>query len=226
MADNLDKWIKDSKAVTPDSGEFRRLNRILLKDRMATVVPARRRRFRLILVLFILVLLLLMSGQVTQLGSDNFDSKVTAEFRPYLNDSVTIHENVFRGGSVTLPQDFSEADIDEYQRSVAAGEGTVVKATGLSYSGKTSWLIFVTRNINGRENTKGRSTENPPSQDPENLLQFLQNHYRDLISRTKTDPPHATERLTLEGILFEVDIWIYEYPEYGQVTRYIGFPVS
>ena len=226
MADNLDKWIKDSKADTPDSGEFRRLNRILLKDRMATVVPARRRRFRLFLVLVTLVFLLLLSGQVTQLGSDNFESKVTTVFRPYLNDSVTIHENVFRGGSVTLPRDFSEADIDEYQRSVAAGEGTVVKATGLSYGGKTSWLIIVTRDINGRENTEGRSTENPHSQEPENFLQFLQDHNRDLISRTKTDPPHTTERLTLDGILFEFDIWTYEYPEYGQVTRYIGFPVS
>jgi hypothetical protein len=98
MADNLDKWIKDSKVVTPDSGEFRRLNRILLKDRMATVVPARRRRFRLILVLFILVLLLLLSGQVSQLGSDISETKTTTGFRPHLNDSVTIHENVFRGG--------------------------------------------------------------------------------------------------------------------------------
>lgn len=189
MADNLDQWIKDSKAETPDSGEFRRLNRILIKDRMATVVPARRRRFRLIVILSTLILLLLVSGQVSQLGSDNFDTKVTTEFIPIVNDSITIYENVFRGGSVNLPRDFSEADIDEYQRSVAAGEGTVVKATGLSYGGKTSWLKFVTRDINGRINTEGRSTENPPSEEPENLLQFFQDHYRDLVSRTKTAPP-------------------------------------
>ena len=47
-----------------------------------------------------------------------------------------------------------------------------------------------------------------------------------MVSRTKTDPPHATERLTLDGILFEFDVWTYDYPEFGKVTRYVGFPVS
>ena len=77
MADNLDKWIKDSKEETPDSGEFRRLNRVLLKDRMRTVVPARRRRFRFFLVLVILILLLLLSGQISQLGGESSETKTT-----------------------------------------------------------------------------------------------------------------------------------------------------
>jgi hypothetical protein len=226
MADNLDQWIKDSKVETPDSGEFRRLNRVLLKDRIAVVVPARRRRFRFILVVISLALLSLLSGQISQLGSDSFDMNKTTEYRPVLDDSVTVYENVFRGGSVNLPRDFSEADVDEYQRSVAAGEGTVVKATGLSFGGATFWLKYVTRDINGRENTEGRATKNPPSQEPENIMQFLQEHYQDLVARTKTDPPHGTQRLTLDGILFEFDIWTYEYPGFGAVTCYIGFPVS
>lgn len=226
MADNLDKWIKDSKVETPDSGEFRRLNRILLKDRMLTVVPARRRRFRLVLVLVTLALLLLISGQISQLGGDNFETQKTTHFRPSINDSSTVYENIFRGGSMSLPPDFSEADIDEFHRSVAAGEGTVVKATGLSYGGKTYWVKFVIRDINGKENLSGIPTENPPAEDPENYEEFLREHFPDLVSRTKADPPHATNRLTLDGILFEFEIWTYEYPGYGEVTRYIGFPVS
>jgi len=226
MADNLDKWIKDSKEVTPDSGEFRRLNRVLIKDRMATVVPARRRRFRFLVVLVSLAFLLLLSGQIFQLGRDGFETKISTGFHPAVNDSVTVYEYVFRGGSVNLPQDFTETDIDVYTRSVSAGEGTVVKATGLSYGGKTSWLKFVNRDINGRENTEGRPSIDPPSQDPDNFLKFLQDNFRDLVARTKTEPPHATKRLTLDGILFEFDIWTYEYPGYGEVTRYIGFPVT
>ena len=156
---------------------------------MATVVPARRRRFRLIVILSTLILLLLVSGQVSQLGSDNFETKVTTEFIPIVNDSITIYENVFRGGSVNLPRDFSEADIDEYQRSVAAGEGTVVKATGLSYGGKTSWLKFVTRDINGRINTEGRSTENPPSEEPENSSSFFRTTTGTWYPGPKPTPP-------------------------------------
>ncbi|MCK9996755.1 MAG: hypothetical protein KAH56_10815 [Candidatus Krumholzibacteria bacterium] len=58
MKANLDKWIKDAKDDLPDSGEYRRLNRVLLKERIAIVGPRRRRFHRVLLVSFILVFLL------------------------------------------------------------------------------------------------------------------------------------------------------------------------
>ena len=58
MKANLDKWIKDAKGDVPDSGEYRRLNRALLKERMHTTGTGRRRLFRVLLVSCILVVLL------------------------------------------------------------------------------------------------------------------------------------------------------------------------
>jgi hypothetical protein len=58
MKANLDKWIKDAKADVPDSGEYRRLNRILLKERMHTTGTGHRRLHRVLLVSFVLVGLL------------------------------------------------------------------------------------------------------------------------------------------------------------------------
>jgi hypothetical protein len=226
MADNLDKWIKDSKVVTPDSGEFRRLNRVLIKDRILAVEPARRRRHRVFMVSVTVVLILLVSGQVTRLGSDSFEMETTTEFRPWRGDSVTIYENVFRGGSVNLPADFSQADIDEYQRSVAAEEGTIVRATGYSYGGKTSWIKHVKREINGRENIEGREPHSPLSQDPDKYMEFLLGHYKDLVGRSRTNPPDGSMRLAVDGVLIEFNFWTFAYPQFGKVTYYDGYPVE
>ena len=226
MTDNLDKWIKDSKVVTPDSGEFRRLNRVLIKDRIQTVEPARRRRHRFLMVSLTLVLLMLVSGQVSQLGSDSFEMETTTGFLLLRDDTVTVYENVFRGGSVNLPDDFAPTDIDEYQRSTAAGEGTIVGATGYSYGGKTSWIALVKRDINGRENIEGRTPESPLSQDPDDYMDFLRGPYKELIARTKSDPPHGTMQMAVEGVMMEFSFWTYDYPRYGKVTYYRGYPVE
>lgn len=226
MNDNLDKWLEDSKVETPDSGEFRRLNRLLIKERIIASGPARRRRHRILVIVISLLLLMLLSGNVSQLGSDSFEMKKTTEFRPWRDGPVTVYENVFRGGSVNLPDEFSAADIDEFQRSVAAGEGTIIEATGLSYGGKTLWLKHVSRNINGRENLEGSTPENPPSQEPDDFIEFLTTNQADLISRTKTSPPQAKFKMVVDGVKMDFDSWTFEYPGYGKVTRYVGFPVE
>ena len=65
MKANLDKLIKDAKANVPDSGEYRRLNRVLLKERMHATGTGRRRLFRVLLVSCILVVLLFFLGHST-----------------------------------------------------------------------------------------------------------------------------------------------------------------
>ena len=68
MKANLDKWIKDAKDDVPDSGEYRRLNRILLKERMHTTGTGRRRVFRVLLVSVILVVLILFFWPIQPAG--------------------------------------------------------------------------------------------------------------------------------------------------------------
>jgi hypothetical protein len=225
MRANLDKWIKDAKDDVPDSGEYRRLNRILLKERMITSGPDRRRHHWVLLVVIILVFLMLLSGQLNQLGSDGFETNTRNE-KSLHGDTTTIHENVFRGGSVNLPRDFSEADIDEYHRSVAAGEGSIVMVTGLSYGGKTTWLKFVKRIVNGKENIEGGETESMISEDLDDFLQFYQKYNSDLKAKTATEPPHEIKRMVVDGVMLDFRIWTYEYPGFGKVTRHIGLPVD
>lgn len=75
MKENLDKWIKDAKETAPDSGEYRRLNRILMKERMLTTESGRSRRHRILIVALVLVLLLVLFGSISQLGSDGFNTR-------------------------------------------------------------------------------------------------------------------------------------------------------
>ncbi len=61
MKANLDQWIKDSREDVPDSGEYRRLTRVMLKERMTTMAP-RHRHHRVLLVSLSLVFLMMFSG--------------------------------------------------------------------------------------------------------------------------------------------------------------------
>ena len=65
---NLDKWIKEAKDDVPDSGEYRRLNRILLKEQMHTTGNGRRRLHRVLLVSIILVVLILFFWPIQPAG--------------------------------------------------------------------------------------------------------------------------------------------------------------
>lgn len=226
MKDNLDKWIKDAQDEVPDSGEYRRLNRAMLKERMLTVNPRRSRTHRLLVMAASLLILIGFSGQVSQLGSDSFDTTTSTVIVPSARDTFTVHKNAFRGGSVNLPEDYSEADVDEYQRSVAAGEGEIVGAFGTSIGGKTSWMKLTRRTVNGEDIQVGDSVMEPKSEDTDEHYDFNLAHGKALTARTKTEPPHGQVQLSMDGVLMDFNYWTFEYPGYGEVTRYYGTPVQ
>ncbi len=225
MKANLDKWIKDAKDEVPESGEYRRLNRAMLKERMAVMAPRRRRRHRVLLGVLSLVFLMLFSGQLNQLGSDSFDTISRTE-TTYWGVTSNIYENVFRSESVSGQGDFSESDADEVHQYLLADDGELVKVTGLSYGDKTVWNTFKKMNINSEEIIPGGHPGNPPSEYPENYFEFLASHYSELKTRANSTPPHRTERMIVDGIMMDFQIWTFEYPGYGPVTRYFGTPVK
>ncbi len=226
MIPNLDKWIKDARDDAPDSGEYRRLNRAMLKERMGARGTGRRRYHRVLLGVLSLVFLMLFSGQFNQLGSDGFDTVETTVFRPWSGDSITIYSNVFRPGSTNLPSDFTAEDNYEWQQSVATGEETIYMASGVSYGGKTIWIKNVARYINGKENKGGQSPTTPPSQTPDNYMDFVKTNLKNLTARTKIDPPHEKMKMIVDGVLIDFGVWTYEYPDFGEVSYYLGFPVE
>jgi|GEM_PF-6452056 len=224
MTDNLDKYIKDSKVITPDSGEYRRLNRALIKEKLAhrSHLGA---RHRVLVTSMVTALLLMMSGQVSQLGSDSFDVTKTRELQ-FNGDSINVYHDDFGGGTINLPAGFTEIDIDEYMRAAAADEGAFRKVFGISYSGKTFWRKIITRNINGEEMNEGVATKIPPSQEPDNYEKFIPAYFPELIAKTRQEPPHGTMEMVVDGVLVVFSVWTYEFPEYGEVTYYLGFPVE
>jgi len=226
LKSNLDKWIKDAKDDVPDSGEYRRLNRAMLPESSITTTPRRRRIHRVLLGSLSLVFLMMFSGQVTQLGSDSFDTTTSTITLPLSSNTVTLHENVFRGGTVYLPGLSSEADVDEYHRSVAAGEGEMVRASGTSYGGKTYWTKLIRRNINGKESEVGDTVQNPKSETPRGFDEFLVAYGKNFNARIKLEPPHGRMQKVIDGVLVDFKFWAFEYPGYGKVTRYFGTPVE
>lgn len=225
MTDNLDKWIKDAKSEVPDPGEYRRLNRAMIKERMLARNPDRPRRHTLLLVGASVVFLILLSGQISQLGSDDFDRTSKVVDTPLIGPT-TVYTDEFRKTSVNLPKNYTEADRDEFYRSSAAGEGEITMVTGLSYGGKTSWLKHIRKMVNEKVSNHGEPVRNPESVQPDDLIDFLVSHMADLKARTKAEPPHETMQMEFDGVMIDLKSWTYDYPGYGPVTSYNGFPVT
>jgi hypothetical protein len=223
MHDNLDKWIKDAREVTPDSGEYRRLNRVLVKERILTRNPSRKRRHRALITAIVALIMIVFSGTVSQLGSNSFEFVKKTQVHP-LGDSVTVYYDAFGTGSINLPTDMAEADVRAYKQSLAAKEGELFKVTGLSYGGKNSWHVHIRRVVKGVIWEEGRGSRDPVSEDLPNEMSFLTTHMKDLVRKTRTHAAHAETTITIEGHVVPLKAWTFEYPGYGKVTRYVGYP--
>lgn len=194
MKANLDQWIRDARDDTPDSGEYRRLNRGILKERMSTVVSHRRRNHRVLLVSVSLVFVMLFSGQLNQLGSDDFD---------------TIGE-----------------DLDGFNRAEAAGECELVWIQGTSYGGKTDWLKYEKQVIDGKTINTGSGLDDRRGDEPDNFADFHVKHEPEIIEKTNSTPPQRETVMTFDGVVCNVEIWVFHFPEFGEVIRYIGTPIQ
>jgi len=198
MKNNLDKWIMDARDDVPDSGEYRRLNRVMLKERMTTMDTGRgRRHHRVLLGSFSLLFLMMFSGQLNQLGSDSFD---------------------------TVREDWTSPD--ELNRAMAAGEGELLWVQGTSYGGKTNWLKMVKFVVNGKIDPRGMDLDDRTDIEPDNYLDFLVKYARDIVKKTESTPHQRETVMTFDGVVCKVKIWVFNYPEYGEVTRYIGTPIQ
>jgi len=223
MKANLDQLIKDARDDVPNSGEYRRLNRVMLKERMATAGP-RRRHHRVLLVTLSLVFLMMYSGQLNQLGSDDFEM-AREDWVNLRGKTIPVMRNEFRGNSFSVPKDFTPEDLDEMNRSILAGEGELVWVQGTSYGGKTNWLKYVNRVINGKIQGTGGSLEDRPHVEPDNYLEFLVEHAREIVEMTDSTPPQRETVMTFDGVVCNVKIWVFHFPEYGEVIRYMGTPI-
>ena len=224
MKTNLDKWIRAARDDVPDSGEFRRLNRAMLKVRMATLAPGHRRHNRVLLVSLCLVFLMLFSGQLNQLGgSDNFDI-VRDDWVDTRETTIPVMKNDFGSIIFSVPKDFSSEDLDELNRSIMAGEGEIVWVHGTSYGGKTNWLKYVNQVINGKIQGIGSDLDDRPDVEPDNYEDFLVKYNRVIVEKTDSTPSQRETVMTFDGVVCNVKIWVFHFPEYGEVIRYIGTP--
>jgi hypothetical protein len=78
--------------------------------------------------------------------------------------------------------------------------------------------------VNGKESNYGTIADSPVSQEPPDFVGFLLTHMEDLVGKTRTHPAHEETTFTIEGREISFEAWTYEYPGYGMVTRYVGYP--
>jgi hypothetical protein len=225
MTEQFDRFMRDAAGDVPDPGEFRRLNRALLKDRMLVTEPRRQRAFRRNQLFGAVLCGLIVMTFVPPLGSDSFDLEQEVVSSDHKGD-ITYHTNTFRGTSFNVNDGYDRQDIDELNQQLATGEGRIVRVTGLGWGGRTIWLKHIERDINGRRVTHGTDIKNPPSEDPAGWLDFLVAHKDDVQRIKDTRLPDREEYRVMDGVRIRLQVWSEEFPGVGDVQIYEGVPAD
>jgi hypothetical protein len=116
--------------------------------------------------------------------------------------------------------------VDELNRSILAGGGDFLSVQGTSYGGKTTWLKVVNRVINGKILKINDDLNDRPDVEPDNYVEFLVKYNREIVEKTRSTPPQSETVMTFDGVVCNVKIWVFNFPEYGEVIRYMGTPIQ
>lgn len=225
MTDRFDEIIQGSRPEMPDPAEYRRLNRVPLRKpvRRFPVLPKPGPSFVVATTCF--ALLVLFSGQISQLGSDDFETNPTQELDA-LGNEATIHTDEVRGS--TLVFHGSDEDAKELLQQKAAGEGILSYVSCIGYGGQTRWMFVYMHEINGvmhRTNTR-YNPEGYPNVDLPNEEYFQRTYRRDLNNLYRNTPPLEEYFLEIEGTRILMKTWKKWYPGFGEVTYSRGTPLD
>lgn len=223
MNDKFEKLIRDSAPEIPDPDEYRRLNRVHLRERLHEMEKPKRRH-SLVVATACLALMVLFSGQISNLGSDSFDL-ISEPDTTLLGNETTVHTNSFSGYSFTATG--SDQKISDIQQAFAAQDGKLTSISCLAYGGKQKWKVNREAIIEGE--IRELTADNPewlPRDDLDQEIDFFLNYYRDLLDRSKTLRPDQVSTMTVFGVEFTVHTWKHTYPSFGEVTYSRGNPTE
>jgi hypothetical protein len=172
-----------------------------------------------------LALMVLFSGQISQLGSDDFDMDLTAT-ETYRGQTKNIFKDTFSGS--TWVSSRSEEEIRELDQAYVAREGEMTRISNLSVLGTNCWSLY--RIITKEDG----STEEIPAQMPPELgceafpnsTKFYETYFRDLKMRADYLTPDEVSILKVFDVQFELMTWRHTYPEFGEVSYSRGFPLE
>lgn len=222
MSDRFDSMIRRAAPPVPHLDQIRLDHRALMRERTRRDQPRRRRNHRLGLATAGLALAILLSGQVTDVGSDAWDLQVVPA--PEGNQGeYQVFQRPFEGTSINSPDAQTARN---KLLAMAAGDERVLKALGLEIQGHTNWLLKVETGEGESTSITGRSPKDPQSTLTPQIEAFsLSPDYRALVKLVKSTSPQESSEAVIEGIPLKVQTWVFQHPDYGTIKYHQGIPI-
>lgn len=229
MTRDFDTLIREAAPAVPDPGDTRRLNRALLKQRVARGAARKARRRRVSVLAMGVALSFLAAGDVTDLGSDHFDLAP----RQVLNDTsrkffeeagVTSYDMGLRGQSVMRYENQSEAEALGFAIQDLMDEGEFVQITGLFTETGYHWSAQFRMKQGEQSAIRGRDPHGVSSKISKELCEFTLAHFDDLVERLGRIPaPNPrTIDIVLEDRTRQFFYWRLVYPDFGPIEYYVS----
>ena len=232
MTQKFDKLITEAAPAVPDAGRSRRVARALLHERMRGHQRRRlvRNRWGLSLAAG-LAFWLVTGGQITQLGSDAFETE-SAQLSVGDNDTLRIMVSPVRGNVGNALPDMTTDEVRELQEVNILREGKIAGITAISFGDQPAWWRIDYVNVIGGKkvtNSRAPATLSVESQAPtRDKFSFVLHERLEFESQIDSGalPAEAFGLVVADGVTFDVRMWSREYAEWGKVTIYRGSPVS
>ena len=221
MSDQFEKLIRDSAPEIPDPGEYRRLNRVALRERLHEMEKPKRSH-SLVVATACLALMVLFSGQLSNLGSDGWDL-IQGEYPGVDGEPVKRFADPNNSFSLVGAENLREAQ--DIQQAFVARDAEPVRVTCLAYAGLAYWNVYGLAEIDGQiQESSMDLTGILPKENLPRMAEFYENHFSELMKLSKTQAPDSTARLVIFGVEFELESWTATFPEFGEVTFSRGVP--
>jgi len=226
MSKTFDDLLRGCAPEMPDPSEYRRLNRMAMKARMAYKPARRKRRHTLLVVTCCLLAMVLFSGRVDNLGS--YDGSLSSEkTTDILGNDYTVYSQEFGGIEFNTPEDFEESDVRHFHEAIVAGDYEVLDIRCTTVAGKSNWSKTVLMNMEGEKQESSRWVDDFPSDPFEGQLQaFFMLHMGEVTATIKSRPPDETGTLKADGYVFAMKYWYFFFPGFGEVRHARGAPIG
>lgn len=196
-----------------------RIQLAILRDRLKR---KRRRRngMRFLAVAVPVLLLAFMTGDVVDLGSDDF----ATETRTSNDGTIDYVISPFSEKALNVVEGFSEDETREVMLQSMADEGRLTMVEGWRIDGKTHWIMTRAHRTEGKESLVASDPKTTPSDLTPALAQFLMTEWEEYHSALlEGELAQFSETIaTLDGVAYPVQVYRLHSESSGEVIYFRG----
>ncbi|PID81649.1 hypothetical protein CSB20_01925 [bacterium DOLZORAL124_64_63] len=224
MADQFEDWLRDCAPSVEVNAMKKEAHLAILQERLRLRAAKRRRAqvfMRHATLAAAVCFFMIMGVNVLELGSDGFEYEVE---ELEWNNHQLMGEYGFRDERFVFRESDSYRDVKKLQHQFTTRLGTVLGLEAWQVQGEWDWMLDIGYESRSGLRIQTQSALDRPSSANVEFYREEEKAIKDLIAAGKLKPVgNRTE--TIDGTLFDIQVYRYPTEKFGTVTLWQGVPI-